>query len=255
MKKLVAIGGGEIGRPGFPVETTDIDKEIIKLSGEKNPKLLFIPTASSDAVGYVQTVEKHFGKDLGCQIDVLYLIKEKPSYEEIENKVFDADIVYVGGGDTLKMLRIWRKNKLDKILISAYEKGVILSGLSAGSICWFKYGNSDSKKFTDPSSDLIRVRGLGLINALHCPHYDVEAYREADLKKMMKRTRGVSIAMDNCCALEIIDDRYRIITSKPSAKAYRVYWRNGQYHKEIIPKETGFRSLNMLLDKKISPGG
>ena len=74
MKKIIAIGGGEIGRPGYPIETTKIDKEIIKLTGKKNPKLLFIPTASSDSTSYFDTVKKYFGKTLKCEIDVLYLI-------------------------------------------------------------------------------------------------------------------------------------------------------------------------------------
>lgn len=249
MKKIIAIGGGEIGRPGFPVETTAIDKKIIKLTGKKNPKLLFIPTASLDSEGYYKTVEKHFGKKLGCKVDVLYLIKEKLSKKEIEDKIFKSDIVYVGGGNTSKMMKIWKKIGVDKMLIKAYEKGIIMSGVSAGSICWFKHGNSDSKKFTDPNADLIKVKGLGLINALHCPHYNIEAYREPDLKKMMQKTSGIAIAMDNCCALEIIDDRYRIITSKSTTNAYRVYWRAGEYYKEIIKKEKKLKPLKELLVK------
>ena len=71
MKKIVAIGGGKIGQPGYPVETTKIDKEIIRLTGEKNPRLLFIPTASSDSEPYFKVVKKHFGKKLGCKTDVL----------------------------------------------------------------------------------------------------------------------------------------------------------------------------------------
>jgi dipeptidase E len=249
MKKIMAIGGGEIGRPGFSVETTQIDKEIIRLTGKKNPKLLFIPTASTDSESYYETVEKHFGKRLGCKTDVLYLIKNKPSKKEIEAKIFKSDIVYVGGGNTLKMMRIWRKNKVDEILLKAYEKGIIMSGVSAGSICWFKYGNSDSKKFIDPNASLMKVAGLGLINALNCPHYDFEAYRKADLKKMMKKTSGVAIAMDNCCAIEIIDDKYKIITSKKTANAYKVYWKGNEYHEKIIKKEKELKPLNQLLSK------
>ncbi|MEK7097966.1 MAG: Type 1 glutamine amidotransferase-like domain-containing protein [Patescibacteria group bacterium] len=247
--KIIAIGGGEIGRPGFLVETTAIDKEIIKLSGKSNPKLLFIPTASSDSEGYVKTIEKHFGQKLKCKIDVLYLIKENLSKKEIEDKIYKSDIVYVGGGNTLKMMKIWKKTGVDQMLIKAYEKGIVMSGLSAGSICWFKYGNSDSKKFTDPNADLIRVKGLGIINALHCPHYNVEAYREPDLKKMMKKTPGIAIAMDNCCAFEIIDDEYRIITSKSTANAYKVYWKANKYYKEVIKKEKKFKLLKELLTK------
>lgn len=250
IKKVIAIGGGEIGRPGFPVETTTIDKEIIKLTDKKNPKLLFIPTASSDSEGYCQTVKKYFGKKLGCRVDVLYLIKNKLSKKEIEDKIFKSDIIYVGGGNTLKMMQTWRKLGVDKILIKAHHKGIVMSGVSAGSICWFKNGNSDSKKFANPDAGLIKVSGLGLINALHCPHYDFEAYRKDDLKKMMKKTPGIAIAMDNCCALEVIDDEYRIITSKSTADAYKVYWKANKYYKEVIKKEKKFKPLSQLLSRK-----
>lgn len=249
MKKIIAIGGGEIGSPGYPVETTPIDKEIIKLTGKKNPKLLFIPTASSDSKDYVRTIEKHFGKRLGCKIDILYLLKNELSKKEIGDKILKSDIIYVGGGNTLKMMRIWRKTGVDKILIKAYRKGVVMSGLSAGSICWFKYGNSDSRKFTNPNANLIKVKGLGLINALHCPHYDLETYRKADLKKMMRKTPGVAIAIDNCCALEIIDDKYRIIASKKTANAYKIYWKANKYYKELVQKENDLKPLRSLLSK------
>ncbi len=249
MKKIIAIGGGEIGRPGYPVETTKIDKEIIRLTSKKNPKLLFIPTASSDSEGYCNTVKKHFGEKLGCKIDVLYLIKNKLEKKEIEDKVLKSDIIYVGGGNTLKMMRIWKRNGVDKILIKAYKKGIVMSGLSAGSICWFKYGNSDSRKFVNPDAGLIKVAGLGLINALHCPHYDFEAHRKADLKKMMRKTSGIAIALDNCCAIEIIDNKYRIISSKKSANAFKVYWKANKYHEELIKKEKGLKTINQLLLK------
>jgi dipeptidase E len=249
-KKIVAIGGGEIGKPGYPVETTKIDKEIIKLTGEKSPKLLFIPTASSDSETYYNTVKKHFGKNLGCKIDVLYLIKNKLNKKEIENKILKSDIIYIGGGNTLKMMKIWKKTGVNKILINAYKKGVVMSGLSAGSICWFKYGNSDSRKFTNPNdASLIKVAGLGLINALHCPHYDAETHRKNDLKKMMKKTSGVAIAIDNCCAIEIINDKYKIISSKKSANAYRVYWKKNKYYEEIIKQEKKLKPLHQLLLK------
>ena len=119
MTKIIAIGGGEIGRPSYPVETTKIDKEIMALSGKKKPRFIFIPTASSDSEGYVKTVKRHFGKRLNCRVDILYLIKEKPSKKEIEKKILNSDIIYVGGGNTLKMMKIWRKYGVDKILKKA----------------------------------------------------------------------------------------------------------------------------------------
>lgn len=247
MRKIVAIGGGEIGRPGYPVETTKIDKEIIRLTGKTNPKVLFIPTASSDSDGYYEIVQKHFGKRLGCKIDVLWLIKEKPSHKEIEQKVMSSDIVYVGGGNTQKMLRIWKSYGLDKVLRKAWKKGIVLSGLSAGSICWFRAGISDSRRFTHPDADLIKLSGLNFIPAVHSPHYDVEKDRHRGLKKIMQKTSGVAIAIDNCCAVEFIDDSYRVIASKPNAKAYKIYWKAGKYHEKKIEKRKDFTPISDLL--------
>lgn len=254
MGKIIAIGGGEIGRPhkngGFyPVETTSIDKEIINQTGKSNPKLLFIPTASADSKKYFDVVKKHFSK-LGCKVDVLYLIKEKLSKKQIQEMILSTDIVYVGGGNTLKMLTIWRRMGIDSILRKAHKKGVVLSGLSAGAICWFKFGNSDSRKFTSGSNRLIKVTGLGLIDALHCPHYDKEKHRQIDLKKMMKKTsRIVSIALENCCAIEVINNQFRVLKSNSAAKAYKIYWKGNKYFKEEIISKKEFESLSTLLTK------
>lgn len=247
--KIIAIGGGEIGRPGYPVETTKIDKEIISLSGKKSPRVLFIPTASSDSESYFEVVKKHFGKRLECKVDVLNLIKEKLTKKQIAKKVFNSDIIYVGGGNTAKLLKVWKKTGADKVLIDADKKGIILSGVSAGAICWSIYGLSDSLRFNNSKANLIRVTGLGLINILYCPHYDFEPHRKAGLKKIMKKTSGVAIAVENCCALEIIDDKYRIISSKKNAKAYKVFWKKNKFYEDIIKQEKEFRPLAELLVK------
>lgn len=238
MGKIIAIGGGEIGRPGYPVETTRIDKEVIRLSGKKKPRLLFIPTASDDAEGYVETVKKYFGRRLGCRIDVLYLWKVRPTRREMAGKIFGADIIYVGGGNTLKMMNRWRRLGVDKLLQQAYRKNIVLAGLSAGAICWFRYGLSDSRKFKNKKAGLIKVSGLGLIDALCCPHYDSEKARQAALKKLMKKTAGVAIALDNCAALGVIDGRYKILVSERKKRAYKIFWRQGKFCKEKIVAKT-----------------
>src|ERR1700693_583913 len=137
-KTIVAIGGGEIRTRG----TAAIDREIIRLSNKQNPKLLFIPTASSDSERYWKHVQEYFGEFLKCNTDVLFLIKEQPSKERIKEKILSAEIIYVGGGNTLLMMRLWRRLGVDKLLKAAYENGTVLSGISAGSICWF---DSDRK--------------------------------------------------------------------------------------------------------------
>lgn len=246
MKTIVAIGGGETFE-----ENTQINKRIVELSKKKKPKLLFIPTASGDPISYFDKLNEHFSK-FNCVCDALYLIKEKPTKKIISEKILGADIIYVGGGNTFRMMKIWKKTGVDKLLKKAYENGTVLSGLSAGSICRFKYGNSDSRKFNNPEAGLIKVTGLNLVNALHCPHYDMEADRKPDLKNMMKKTFGVvAIAIDNCCAIEIIDDEYKIIDSKKTANAYKVYWKQRKFIEEKIEKTENYKKLIELTSKKV----
>ena len=239
--KIIAIGGGEIGKPGTKIETRKIDEESIRLTGKKHPKLLFIPTASSDSESYYQTVQNYFGKILGCKTDVLYLT-QKPTNQEIREKILNTDIIYVGGGNTLKMLKIWRRLGVDKVLEEAAEKDVVLSGVSAGAICWFKYGNSDSKG----KSNLIKVRGLEFIDLMACPHYDVEKSRRPSLRKMIKYNGGLALALENCSALEVIGDIYRVLTSSKDARIYRVYRLYGKVVEEELPIDGKFRPLELL---------
>lgn len=255
MKKIVAIGGGEMGRPkengGFyPFETLEIDKKIIELSNKKHPKILFLPTASSDSQSYFDVVSKYYGEKLDCKVDILNLTRDKPLKSEIEKKILNSDIIYVGGGNTLKMMKIWRSVGVDKILKEAHDKGIVLSGLSAGAICWFTFGNSDSMKFTNSNTSLIKVKGLNFIEGLLCPHYDTEIERKEDLKKMMKKTpKIIAIAIDECCAIEIVDEKYKIISSKETANAYKIYWKKNQFFEEIIEKSEKYKDLNKLLSK------
>ncbi len=244
MGKIIAIGGGEIGRPkedgGFyPVETSAIDREILALTGKKSPSLLFLPTASHDSTGYFEVVKKHFTEIGFTSVNALCLSDKTLSREYIEKTILSHDAIYVGGGDTLYMMTVWRRLGVDKILKKALDRDIVLAGLSAGSICWFVGGNSDSRRLSSSSDQLIKVTGLGFIDAFHCPHYDAEPFRQEDLKRMMKSTSKVAIALDNCVALEVIDDTYRIIRSSPDAKARKAYWKRGEYIiQEIKPSDT-----------------
>ncbi len=247
MGKIIAIGGGDINPAGRRAETYQIDCEIVRLADQADPKLLFLPTASGDAESYVEVVQAHFGGKLGCRVEALRLIADPPGPGALRRRILGADIIYVGGGNTLRMMTRWRELGVDALLREAYERGIVLSGLSAGSICWFRYGSSDSRKFTNPSAGLIRVTGLGLLGALHCPHYDAEQDRKPHLDALMQRTSGVAIALDNCCALEVVDDEYRILSSKPEAKAYKVFCTRGEIRRVALTKRRGFAPLGELL--------
>lgn len=239
MKHIIAIGGGEIGRTGHPTDTTDIDKQIITLSGKTKPKVLFLPTASNDSSDYFAGFNQHYGKRLGCNISALNLYS-KPSKVAIELAIDNADVIYVGGGNTLKMMMLWRRMGVDKMLVKAYENGTVLSGLSAGAICWFNAGLSDSRSFSSGGKvwSYINVHGLNLEDILICPHYDMEPKRQSALKHSLRNKRSVAIALDNCAALEIHDDTFRILSSKLGAKAHKAYWLKGKYFvNEIQPSQ------------------
>lgn len=246
MKKIVAIGGGEIKN----LETIKIDKEIVKSTMKQTPKALFIPTASGEPKEYIEAFSKVYGEKLGCKVDVLKLIDENIKEYEIEYKIMDSDIIYVGGGDTKTMLEIWKEKKVDKALKKAWEKGTILSGLSAGSICWFESGHSDSMSFLDGREEwnYIKLNALGFIKAMHCPHYN-EDNREEDFAKKIMKYDVIGIAIENNCAIEFKDNQYRVLTSEEGAKAYKVFKKDNSIMKEEIKKISTYRPLEELLTK------
>lgn len=250
MGKIVAVGGGEIGRPGTTIETKRIDEEIIRLTGKTKPTLLFLPTASKDSQGYVDVVKQYFGKRLGVNVEVLYLYDTKQRIKDIESQILNCDINYVGGGNTLAMMTKWRELNVDNILKKAFDKGIILSGVSAGAICWASYGLSDSRSMMNTrSKDLMRVRGLDLLKMTISPHQIREPYRLYELMSMIKKTSGIGLALDDCAALEVINDKYRIIHSKTTSGAYKIYKKKGRIFTQRLFASKEFNSLSDLLEK------
>jgi len=246
-KTIFVIGGGNIRTKG----TAPIDREIIRLANRKNPKLLFIPTASSDSESYWKHVREYFGGFLKCKTDVLFLIKEQLSREQIRKKILSADIIYVGGGNTLLMMRLWRRMGVDKLLKSAYQNGTVLSGISAGSICWFDSGHSDSMSFYNPRKwKYINVKGLGLIKGIHCPHYNGMTRgipRRKHFRDMIRKTGGMGIAVENNCAIEFIDGRfYKVLSSKDYSRAYTVYKSGGEVVSRQIRQEKQLAHVESL---------
>ena len=235
MPTIVAIGGGELK----DLETLPIDREIVRLARKKKPRVLFIPTASGDALGYCETFRTVYGKKLRCEVDALLLIREKLSKKMIAEKILSADIIYVGGGNTLRMFRIWRKYGVDVLLRKAYAKGVVLSGLSAGAVCWFRYSSSDAQRFqkTSKSFSYTRVSGLHFVSATVSPHHIREKTRDGGLEKIMRKTSGVGLAIDDNAALVIEGNQYRVITSVPAAKVRRIFFRRGKAIWETLSKE------------------
>lgn len=250
-RNIIAIGGGKIMVPaGRNAQTLKIDEVIVKEAASTVPKVLFIPTASEDDAGYCKAFRNQYENTLGCEVEELLLYRNRPSSRRIQQLIAQADIIYVGGGNTLRMMKLWRKLCVDRHLEKARKRGAVLCGLSAGAICWFRQGNSDSRKFQDESNKtLIKVRGLNYADLLMCPHYDVEKHRQPSLKVMMENTPGVAIGLDNCAALHIKDNQYRILASRKYKKANAIYWVAGNYVKQTLSPDEQWRPLAELISK------
>ncbi|HLE09721.1 MAG: hypothetical protein A2504_02060 [Bdellovibrionales bacterium RIFOXYD12_FULL_39_22] len=220
ISKIVAIGGGDIKNG----TTYPIDKFIMSLADKKNPKALFVPTASEDAPLYWQAFNDMYGKKLKCRTDALFLINTNQTSKDIGDKILNADIIYVGGGNTYMMLKIWKEQNVDKYLKMAYQKGVVLAGLSAGAMCWFEYGLSDAPQFNDTESEeLVKLKGLGLVKGINCPHAYDESFRCGPFEKLiMKEKKLAGVAIDDLAALAIVGNKTSVIRARANRHVYKI---------------------------------
>jgi len=242
---IVAVGGGNV----LAGETYAIDKRIVELTGKRRPKVLLIPTAAYDEPEGYEGFVRIYGTRLGCRTDVLYLLQNAPEHKAIADKIAWADVVYVPGGNTLKMMRRWRWLGLDRLLDKARKKGTVLAGASAGAICWFGYGHSDSMAFYHPDQwEYIRVRGLGFIEATACPHVLGEN-RLAYFQAMMAKHRGVGIGIDDQCAVVFQGQRYQILRTRRDGFICKVYRHKDRVITEKLVPASRPMPLPQLLEK------
>lgn len=253
MKKIVAIGGGENGRlldDGTYAEynTEAIDKEIVKLTGKTSPHFLFLGHAMKFSgeieESYFQTMIKIYGDKFGCECQSLKSY-ELNNRQIVMEKIEWADIIYEGGGDTSAMISLWKETGFDKILYEAWNSGKVICGISAGAVCWFNSCNSDS---VADSNSFTNVNCLDWISLYIIPHCD-EKGRMESTKSQLKDNNMIGIALTNCSALEIIEDKYRIITSKPEAYCKKCFWENNVYYSNKIKISKEMRIINELLNK------
>ena len=171
MRTLIAIGGGELkGKT-----TLKIDEYIAKLIKKRacpgRGTALFIGTASHDSLPYFNSFRKIYTSVFDIKAEVALLTKKDVPLEHNAEKLKKTDLIYVGGGDTLYMLEVWRKTGFDKLILEAYREGVPLAGLSAGAICWFEKMYTDSSERLDGTYAV--EDGLGLIPGIMTPHYNL----------------------------------------------------------------------------------
>lgn len=232
---IITIGGASLKHP----KTKEIANEILSLSKKKHPQFLFIPTASSDDEEYCERM-KTFYEKLGAKVAILKLITEIPSKKIYSDMIARADIIYVGGGNTLMMMKKWRRLGIDTLLKKAYKEEKILCGVSAGSICWYEYGHSDSLSYYHPEKwKYIRVKGLGLLQGTHCPHYDSETLgikRRENFHKMLQKISGRGIAIDDCAALLYTKDSVEVLPRKGGGNVYILEKEKGTHKEHLLQK-------------------
>ena len=211
-RNIIAIGGGGFGaNPGQGI----IEEYILKQTKKKNPKICFIPTATGDNEAYKVNYYSTF-TNLDCCPSHLDFFKRTPDLNDL---ILNQDAIFVGGGNTKSMLAVWREWGLDKILKKAYLNGTVMSGVSAGAICWFQNGITDSW-----ASNLKMMPCLNFIKGTCCPHYDEEPERKPTVKNFLLRNKVKNVyAVDGGAALHIKDEKiFKSIIFKKNKSSYLV---------------------------------
>lgn len=228
--QIVALGGG-----GFSMEPENplLDLYIISLARSQPARICFVPTASGDAQSYLQKFYSAFSK-LECLPSHLSLFE--PPTMDLRSFVMEKDIIYVGGGNTRNLLALWRVWGLDKIFYDAGQAGIVLSGISAGSICWFEEGVTDSFSKTD----LRPLQCLGFLSGSNCPHYDGEPLRRPTYQELIRQGKLKSgYGVDDGAALHFVDgELVKVVSSRQEATAYFVQRANDGVREQSL--ETHF---------------
>lgn len=226
MKRIVAIGGGELRDK----TTLKIDEYIAALAkehaGEKRANALFIPTASHDFMPYYNSFHKVYTGTFDIKTDVALTVFKEPDMERLREKFLKADAIYVGGGDTVFMIEHWKKTGLLPLLEDAYERGVVLAGLSAGAICWFSDIYTDSLK-TEDGTQYAMFKGLNWIKGIISPHY---GQRMLDFDKIVCYNYQRAYGIEDNAAL-LIENGEIVGGISAGGKAYRIVNKKGVLEK------------------------
>src|SRR4051794_35229048 len=214
-RRIVAMGGGGFSmEPGNPL----LDRFVLSLARSQRPRVCFLPTAGGDSESYVAAFYRAFAA-LDCRPADLGLFVRQVA--DLRSFVLAQDVVYVGGGSTANLLAVWRTHGLDRILREAWERGIVLCGISAGMNCWFAESVTDS-------FDVARLAalrdGLGLLPGAACPHYDGEEQRRPVFRELVAsgELSGGWAADDGAALVFAGEDLEEVVSSRQDAAAYRV---------------------------------
>ncbi len=226
-RQIIALGGG-----GFGVDATNLvlDRYILAQARVSDPAVAFVPTASGESDNYiVRFYAAYLG--LPCRPSHLAFFRRTP---DLRSYLLAQDVIYVGGGNTKSMLAVWREWGVPDLLREAWDSGIVLAGISAGAICWFEQG------ITDSFADQLRVIGcLGFLPGSCCPHYSGEAERRPSFHRLLREGEiAPGFAIDDGAAIHYRDDQiHRVIASRVGASAYRVHLIGAEVREERMPVE------------------
>lgn len=222
-RQLVIYGSGR--------HTLPFLKYMAQATGKKRPNFCFIPTASSEDANYISSFH-----DICSQIDVepfvmSVWINSYDQKESFDDFIQNMDAIVVGGGNTLNMMAIWQAQGIDIALKKAYDNGVVMGGGSAGSLCWFNGGTTDSRP-----KELSIVEGMSFINKSHCPHYNSETTRRPLYhNNILSGKLSDGYACDDKSAIHFINEEvHTSISLDADNHSYYVYNKNGQIVEDKI---------------------
>ena len=226
-RQVIALGGG-----GFLMEPDNptLDLYVLNQARTAQPAVTFLGTARGDTDSCLVKFYTAF-TSYACRPSHLPLFQRTP---RLRDHLLRQDVIYVGGGNTKSMLAIWRDWGIPMLLREAWEEGAILAGVSAGAICWFQHGVTDSY-----AEKLSVLEGLGFVEGSCCPHYDGEPERRPAYHEfLLKGDIPPGVAIDDGAAIHLIDGAiHRVVASRPKASAYRVHVTNGSVQEEPLETE------------------
>lgn len=224
-RQIIAMGGG-----GFSMEPDNpaLDLYVLTQARRKNPAICFLATASGDADGYIAKFYTAFTKHR-CRPTHITLFGRTPDLTQV---LLTQDVIYVGGGNTKSMLATWREWGVPELLGRAWRSGIVLAGVSAGAICWFQTGVTDSW-----AGRLAGLPCLGFLAGTCCPHFDGEPERRPALHRLVaEREVPRALALDDGAAAHFVDRTLvRIVSSRPSGGGYQVRLRDSESVETMLP--------------------
>lgn len=223
-RKILIAGGGF---------NTAFIRYMAQLTGKERPKICYLPTASADSA----TGTLAFFRNCAGQCRALHageLHRQHASVQELEEVFLSVDAIVVSGGNTLNQQAIWKAQGIDVVLREAWDRGIVLGGASAGSLCWFEEGTTDSRP-----KDLSVVQCLGFLKGSHAPHYDAEPGRRPQYEKLVGSGQiKPGYACDNNAGIYFADNEVRrVVSSRAGAKCYHVSLVAGKLVERVLEPE------------------